>query len=366
MAFRRAASRDVEVRLGVHQIIKSGYYTWRGDEPVVDTSASLFDSVATWVRQRGRLSATRTELRGGDDDTPIEIDEEPLLCRAVAESSGDFLFAMYQVLGEGKNAVSSLSFDARVDRDLPQPVDVGSNRLAGVSRYFWALPEAGAVCTIRMSAPGTSARQFSRWLRDYLQYWDLGVDRVSGPYDQVTVLTPNDDSEEEQVRLYARFEYEEAADVVGLRRALSASRSVKAVHFRGWMEPSQARHQLGAPFGAFASLVPSSAFGQRRVTARIVMREPTPNGLEREVVDSLQERWRRERSEFDLGFEFDRGQVLWMNRPRPLKQTIPLAFRGATEEQVDLAGLLRILQDRFRSQVVRAVAAAAEAEENDG
>jgi hypothetical protein len=78
----------------------------------------------------------------------------------------------------------------------------------------------------------------------------------------------------------------------------------------------------------------------------------------------MQEEWESSGASLDVGFEFD-AQIVWLSRPKPLRQTVQLSFMGASDEQVDLAGLLSTLSGRFRDQVVRAARAARKEAEED-
>jgi hypothetical protein len=188
-----------------------------------------------------------------------------------------------------------------------------------------------------------------------MQYWSSSVRRVQLPNEETAIYDPSAKAEDKPPRLWARVKLDEAIDPGVLQKTLSRSSAIRAIWLRGSLKPSEVRSQLRGTFGLLASLVPSSAFQERRVEARITIREPTPNGLSRSVVQRLQDEWRKDRTSLDLGFEFDDGQKVWMSRPRPLKQTVPLSFRGSSEEQVDLRALLGTLQQRFRTQVARTI-----------
>jgi hypothetical protein len=150
----------------------------------------------------------------------------------------------------------------------------------------------------------------------------------------------------------------EIGDQVAAKKAMQQSSTIRAVWFKGSIPPAHVRDQFRGVWGALAALIPREAFGDRQVSLRATLKEPTPHGLTKDTVVSLVTQWARNGGTLDLGFEFSPGGIIWMNRPRPLTQSISLPFLGLSEDQVDVRGLLRTLQQSFRPRVAKALATA--------
>lgn len=349
-------TRTSALKLNVYRI-DNCCFTERGkDDVVVDALATGFRSAAEWVAGRARLQATRTELRAGDEDDPIEVDKEPLLCRAVESVAGDYLFAMFQVLSGAKGSVSSLALDARVNVDRPKRVNT-RGRITGVSRYIWVLPQEGLLCSVRLDSSATSVPAFASWMKGYLQHWWQGVDRYQRDVDAETkekwVIQKGADPLGRPPHLWAKVSCTEPDDVAALERVLQGASTIRAVLFKGSINTQSVRADVHPLFRPLANLIPRAAFqGGQVVQARILVKEPTPGGLTRPIVEGLRSVWFEEREQLDVGFELDRG-IVWFSRPKPLKDSVVLSFSGDNDEEVDVATFLRTLRRQFRDRVLR-------------
>lgn len=354
------AKRKVEIKLDVMDIVRCGYHTHRGVDPEVCAREHLFPTAERWVDERRVLRATNTGLVQWDPDNPVELDGEPLLCRATAHGAGDHLFAMYQVVSAGA-AVSSLSLDAAVNGAEPELVKTGPNRVTGVSRYFWAMPGEGVLCAIRFGRSGTSRAAFDRWCRDFLQIHAPGlVERQWAPDGDLSLFVRQDQGDPRKV--WARFKTLPVPDQAALNRVRSAPSSVKAVLYRGRFPTPQVRQQANGLFGRFMRFIPTRLFQDGGpIVANVRMRHETA-GLSLDVVNKLIDLVRSDPGGRDIGFQLPSGQV-WVGRPKPLKREVEVGFSGGSDEQVDVGSLLATLQERFRSSVLTTIRRHRESEE---
>ena len=151
-----------EMRITFYRARQCGYYQYASADPAFGNMADLLSEVHSWAQDK-ELAQTRIGAASGDGErTPIYLSE-------VREADGSYLITAWnEVPATSDGFVASAPAKARVGQVRVVKNKVEKGTIPGFPTFFWLLPSAGLLATLRFELAISGQQAMQEYLEQFL------------------------------------------------------------------------------------------------------------------------------------------------------------------------------------------------------
>jgi hypothetical protein len=154
-----------DVGLWLYDLNRCGYYPWRGGAAALFGGIeSTFDSLRSWAHGKPLGQTTTFAITRESNLTEV------FLLGMHKAGNGDFLVGVWNRLPGNRNHVASVGVADLVGAASAEVTAVDANRIPGYATYFWVLPEANRIATVRLKHLNNGLANFQHYVTNFLTY----------------------------------------------------------------------------------------------------------------------------------------------------------------------------------------------------
>lgn len=180
-------------------------------------SCGLFKYPQSRKAEFGDMAAILSDLAEWADgqyleDTKVFDPDEnsdmfPVYLADIAQMDGDWLIALWNQMPESEGGVAAISARSPVGQPSVKVAPSVKGTLPGIATYFWFLPDAGLLATVKIQRPFTGQSALQAYIENYIRYFSSYVvhDVSTENTDDVSPLGYRQRPQDEPMELHAKF-----------------------------------------------------------------------------------------------------------------------------------------------------------------
>jgi hypothetical protein len=335
---------STDVGIWLYDLAKCGYFPWKGGPALFGSAARTFESLQRWSHGKplGQTTTFKVNQEGDLNDV--------FLLGMTQAANGDFLVALWNRAPGNGNHVASVGVGDLVGAASAEITKVDKNRIPGYATYFWVMPSALRIATIRLKNFSNGLVAFRHYVTNFLTYINPAHVVLDEPDPDNTIRIKgyrrDSNSEVEDRGIRATFNVKSIAlggDLGTLRaqaeniEKVSVKTSLSTVEQQGY-QAWQLFQKVGRIFGQRAPIV-----------EEVPIRLEIPMTFDLESLNETIAAWEddlndSESRQNDIGFRL-RGtnNYKWLSKTQPRK-TVALQVQWVDNELVNIDALLEQLQ----------------------
>lgn len=320
-----------------------GLYRWGGDEPPFGDISAVLGDLQRWAHGK-TLGLTKTFDPGRGAQTL------PAYFMDARRSGGDWLLSLWNQTPSTDGAVASIDALAPVGTTDITMNELEEGHIPGIARYFWFLPDFGAVGAIRFQHPGTGTAQLKVYLKHFMaKFSSYAVQAEDDEEHRIVGFRDPNSADGEVVKARARVKLELHRKAGEQQVLLQNANRIRKVFKKDVLHLTErVDRALWQKMLDWSHLTePTTRPFEVKMAYEIEV-----EGLRRQDVANVIQGWEGEDDESDYGFRLQgENQVHWLGSTFA-RDTLQLDVRRLNHEMVEPGSLARELA-RHRDHLAR-------------
>lgn len=190
-----------KARIGIYDISKCGYYTWRGADPEFGSIEEVLEDLAKWSKNKP-LSQTKT----------YQQSEFTELCPSyildMKKKNGNWLVKIWNETPASEGSVHSVVGSSNVGSPKVIANKIQEGSIPGFATYFWVVPEKNVFASIGFQHLITGQPAFQQYVKSYMELFSKFVVHSKEVSDEVDIelLGYRESEKDRPQRLYPKFQ----------------------------------------------------------------------------------------------------------------------------------------------------------------
>lgn len=153
------------VKANLYRLESCGYYKRNEELPSFGGMHEVFCDFQAWINDMSPTVRETQTFTCTPDSSNL-----PAYCYDIqSNKDGDYLMTVWNETPTLGGQFASVQGDVQVGKAKVETLDKPEENIAGYPTYFYIIPSAGLVCSIRFDGSITGIRNFNKYMRGYLE-----------------------------------------------------------------------------------------------------------------------------------------------------------------------------------------------------